>query len=172
MSQPFVSLADLGVEDVSQLPDWVFGDRDVIHLEILLGGSGSGALISNVAFPGRIMLWRLFFRHTYTSGAGDYVRIGLASGVPASEAEMLECRPLLTQFGEAGAGLDRVVFGAFMQPWGYDLREVVSTDRLKLVVWYYSAGGANAGLGVGVVYSRVPDRIPVWIARHLGLMGG
>lgn len=166
-----ILLSDLGVADPLVLPDWLLGRREFAHVEVFspaaagIGGSGSRI------FEDDIILWEWGYWLGYTSSTGTYLRVGLGEGTPATEAAMLMCSPLVAGFGRVGPEPRRISCDRASTQFRCQTRSRVAAKGRVLVAWLDSGATANEYLNVWCVFSLVPDRMPVWAARYLGLSG-
>jgi hypothetical protein len=165
-----VRLADLGIDDPLQMPDWVFGERRPILLEFYSAAGGAGLVISEVAMPARLVVWSVGFQRSYGGVTTDYVRIGFVAGQPANDAAMVGCVPLLRGCGVPGAEPRRITFGTYMYFWDFSCRLLVASEGGRLCGSFAGGAGTNVSMKVMVVYSVVPDHVPVAVAKHLGWM--
>jgi hypothetical protein len=160
-----VWLRDLGIADPMVMPDWVFGDRRPLRLEGKATGATMFFVTSDVTLPGRMVVWQVGFWLGYLATGGQYVRLGLVGREPVDEAGFLGAPPLLEGFGEHGREPRRIFVDRNQDAWRVDCRLLVVTGGMRICAGFF--GGASNYMGVTIVYSVVPERVPEWVGRRL-----
>lgn len=163
-----VPLSELGVNDLAMLPDWVFGRRWCAGFQVYSNAASGVGVADEQSMPDRVMVWSLTLWSNYSGGAGQYVRIGLGNGAPATEAAILECEPLFRGLGQPGAEPRRIVLDKYMYPYTLPMRLLVERRNRQIVGWYNDAAATARWALVAMSVSAVPTELPVWVARHLG----
>lgn len=164
-------MVELGVRDVAVLPDWVFGERRLLGLEVNVPVSGIGVALSGVGMPDPMIIWQVQAWQSYGASGGSYLRFALVRGAPASEAAVMGQDAVLPGFGLEGAEPRAIYVDRYMNDWFADCRMVRSTGGLELCLMGVNGGTSPWRFRLSVVYSAVPAAVPEWVARVLGLMG-
>jgi hypothetical protein len=162
-----VELADLGVSDVSFLPDWVFGQRVPVCFEAYSAVAGTLIRTSEVRLPERVVLWEVQTWNGYYGAAGNYVRLALVDKAVTTEAGVEASQSLLKDVGLAGAEPQKIQLDRYFNEKHWSMKLVVeSHNRFLCACFVAGVGGIMSS--VTLVYSWVPTRIPVWVAKSLG----
>lgn len=150
-----------GLERKMELPDWCFGNRDIISAYKHNGAPGTRVWdISSHSLPDPCCIWSVVFVSLPSTGGTGVFRIGLANAVPTSEAEMNAAVEIFPGYGKPCAGPNEIILfsGAFCQ-WTISTRKGLVTGGKKLVLEVRCVV-ADMRVSCSLVYSELPEEIP------------
>jgi len=159
-------IRDWTTAEISQLPDHAYGERRIVAVQAYAVANTTLGFLSVTSLPPRAMLWQVGLWSTWNNLPGSYIRLALASSVPANEAGMSATQPVLFGLGLAGAEPRKIHFASYANLGPFHLRSIMDTSGLNLCVWHVLAGTTATWWSVWLVYSAVPDYIPTWILTN------
>jgi len=93
------------IDQKMRLPDWCFGNRQVIGVYVSTWVPGGDAFaIAEIPLPDPVCIWQMAFVVTYEAGASGHARAGLSHTLPANVAEMNAATEIYPYFGTPMAG--------------------------------------------------------------------
>lgn len=146
-----------------KLPDHCFGNRQLLSVFVSNGGVGTMKWgISSIALPDPVCIWRASFKSQPTTNGYGYMRIGLRSAVPTSEAEMNAADEIFPAYGTPHAGPNIInVNGQTYQFWTLETRKGMVTGAKYLVV-ENKCNAATMRVQCSLLISSLPTKIPGW----------
>lgn len=157
------------VDQRMRLPDWCFGNRSLIGLRLTTTTPGGYDWdIAALALPDPCCIWGLGLNITQSDQRSSFVRMGLATAVPTSSAEMDATTPLFPYFGNAVYTPPRVHFPTIGGPaYFIPVRKGMVTGGKKFVGEIYLHGAGTALLlDVYLIVSGLPTHMAGWLAHH------
>ena len=151
--------------EVMQLPDYCFGRRWLIGLDLLFTGANTHWAISTQSFPTTCVLWNLQFWQTWPNFYCTGLRLSLGTEVPTNVAEFNKLEPLLP-----GGGWHYGTF--YFRPNVYSqhnfdkLRLVLHTNKRRLVMEADGTSGKSTRLQVIATISDIPKKAPNWLVKR------
>ena len=158
---------DWPINKIMQLPDWCFGIKYAVSVEAFAANDSFAYDISEIALPETMVIWQILIVPITFSAFTNYVRIGLAQNLPATEAEFMELQPLINGMGAQGPGPRQIQLNIYSAGQSIMLRQPVHTASRKLALLTYAAVDENCWVRVVIIISSVPKEIPDWL--NLGL---
>lgn len=146
-----------------RLPDWCFGDREIIGIDKSATGSGDMTWeISSLALPANICIWHIGFFLNLAEKSPSYARIGLTAALPVNEGQMDAAVEVLQYFGDVDYAPRRIYFSNdITEPWQFPLRKSLATGGKKLTLEVY-CGTTKIAVTVFMVYSELPIEVPAF----------
>lgn len=155
------------IDQRMRLPDWCFGNRELIGIHVdcpTLDVFYYG--ISEIALPDPVCIWAVGFYLYCFNYTRFRFRIGMATSIPANEAEMTAATEILPYFGQPLAGPNYIRAGtldtrAFQIP----LRKGMETGGKKLVASVLT-GTDMTKIDIFMVVSELPTSMAGWLAHN------
>lgn len=155
------------IDQRMRLPDWCFGNRKIIALNMRAVGAGVFYWrISGVTLPQDICIWQIGMFPRFVDSMNSYFRVGLRATVPTSEAEMDEAVPVLPDFGAINYTPPRIhLMDGGTSVWQFFHRKGMETGGKKLVAELWCST-SDVALIFYMLYSELPTNMAGWLAHH------
>lgn len=146
------------------LPDWCFGNREVIGIDKSATGSGDIQWeISSLALPANICIWHIGIFLNLAEKSPSYARIGLTAAKPTNVGEMDAAVEVLQYFGDVDYAPRRIYFSNdITEPWQFPLKKSLATEGKKLTLEVY-CGTTKIAVTVYMVFSELPISVPAFL---------
>jgi len=122
------------IEQRMRLPDWCFGNRRIFSLTETVGvAAGLVWKKSPITLPANICLWSVGILPRLLDSWSSYIRVGFATAVPTSEAQMDASIPVMPDFGNYLYTPPRIYMAAAgTEVWQFNLRKGIATSGCSL----------------------------------------
>lgn len=164
-----MDISKWSIDDVMKLPDYAFGERWPVSVNIRSGGAGSWFALSPAALPATMVVWELSIFFADGATDPDVVRIFLADVLPASTPAALACEALIPGLGIPEAGPGTIYYAWYGDFVHWSMKKIVRANGRKLGLSYVSAAPGNFRVMVVAVISSVPKELPEWLVSHLAI---
>jgi hypothetical protein len=155
------------VDQRMRLPDWCFGNRQLIGLYDKNVGVGTNEwAISEIGLPDPACVWEFGFIGMMVAGSSGQFKVGLLDALPGSEAEFALATEIIPYFGIPMAGHN--VVGLYSEQYQYAvfrMRKGMVTGGKKLVIEHRCIAGTSRVL-VWVLVSGLPTNMAGWLAHE------
>ncbi len=146
-----------------KIPDQYFPDREIVSVY----DSESSATtfewgISGVALPDPVCIWELGIQIVSSGSALSYVRLGLRSAVPTSEAEMNGAKNIFPDLGDL-TKTPPAIYMAAVYPFQmrFTCKKGFVTAGDKFVMELYNVTGVLS-IMASMLISGLPTDVPAW----------
>jgi len=145
---------------IMQLPDWVFGQRWPIGLNVELTDADPVFAINRAGLPETCVIWELSVPGTPAVGVTVEVTLALGDQLPGSDAEFGRCEIVMPDV------VSRVYGGGGMEAPGLcevgmeGLRMAVRSAGRRFIGRFQRLGGGAVQSGLIIVISSVPKEVP------------
>lgn len=156
------------MEQRMRLPDWCFGNRQIISVYLVNDTPASRAwAISTIALPDPACIWQFAYTWMPDVAGSGWVRVGLADAVPVNQAQMDAADPILPYFGSPTETPPVICPPSFQTMYvAIDTRRGIVTGGKKLVV-EIRCGAAKTKIVVWVLVSCLPTDMAGWLAHNI-----
>lgn len=155
------------VDQLMRLPDWCFGNRQLIGCYVYTVGPGTLDWgISDIALPDPACIWEFSFQVLeFANQHGDY-RAGLSHTLPASEGQMDATQEFYPHWGRHHAGPNYILCGTYIFTYvTIPFKRGIVTGGKKLVVEAKSWEG-TARIHFSLLVSGLPTSMAGWLAHN------
>lgn len=161
-----MDVSDRTVAQRMSLPDWCFGDREIISVYLTNNDIGTRKWgISEIALPDPACIWEFAYTWMPNATGSGWVRAGLADTVPTTQAQMDATDPILPYFGSASEVPPVICPPSFQTQYvSFNCRKGMVTGGKKLVI-EIRCGAADTKIVLWVMVSTLPIIIPAWLVH-------
>lgn len=161
---PGIDVSGWSLDKRLRLPDWCFGNREVMSVSNTTTGVGNFSWkISGITLPTEICIWTLGILVRTNDSYISTVRIGFLDTLPTTIGEMDLAIPILPDFGSTTYTPPRIALAdEGREVWQFNLRKGIDTGGLKMAL-ELKCGGTEVALIVFLVYSELPTEIPAFL---------
>lgn len=161
---PGIDVSGLSLAERMALPDWCFGNRQLIGVYVSQTGPSNYIWgISDIALPDPCCIWQLQIDSMPNPGGRGTMRFGLANTVPTSDGEMDNADEIFPYFGQPNTGPNLInVYGLEYMAFIIDARKGMVTGGKKLVVQLFARDDTNR-IDCRLLVSALPDEIPAFL---------
>lgn len=155
-----MDISGLGIGQIMQLPDWVFGRRFVVSVDCRAGPDETVWDISELGLPQDAVIWQLQIYPYGVSHSGCYVRLALGDQLPTTAAQMDGLEPLIAGLGAQGAEPRRIYCFHETAPYLLFPRMQVKASGRRLVMEATAGADQYTLVAAQIVVSSVPRAVP------------
>lgn len=155
------------VEQRMRLPDWCFGNRDLmsLYIENVVAGTYTYA-ISAFVLPDPACIWGIMFMSTNSVAGLGYVRLGLNDHLPVDAADMNTSIEILPNFGRPAAGPNIFwISGSYFYVWDMPAKRGLVTNGWNFVIENRCVV-ADFRVDVTLIVSGLPTDMAGWLAHN------
>lgn len=159
-----MNIQNWGMGRIMQLPDFLFGQKYLVSVEILGDSTNFAFDISEIALPEKFVLWQFIIDPYRVTSAIGYIRIAYADVLATTEAEFMTFEPALPGWGLQGPEPREIHLSLQTGTTIINLRKFVTPGGKRLTACGVSIADNQALVRVGIVVSGVPKEVPDWLS--------
>ncbi len=164
-----MDVSDWTIDQRMRLPDWCFGNRKLLSLQVNVIAEGSFRwYITTESLPDPACIWAVGFSVSDSDQKYNYIRMGLADNVPMNEAQMDATTPLFPYFGSTVFAPPKIYVPTKSGVAFYIVsRKGLVTGGKKFVAEaWLNVGGTILFGHLYILVSELPTSMAGWLAHN------